>query len=68
MKNYKEAVTACDKAIGIDDDYGYAYYNRGLANEMLREETKACQDWQKAAELGIESANTYYNNSDCKNQ
>lgn len=68
LKQYEDAVTAASKAIGLDPTYGFAYYNRGAAYEMLRDMRKACEDWSKAGELGVESAQAYFQNSDCSNQ
>lgn len=68
LKQYEDAVTAATKAIQLDQSYGVAYYNRGAAYEMLREMRKACEDWSKAGELGVESAQAYFQNSDCSNQ
>ena len=45
-------------------DYGYAYLNRGIAKEMLRDNIGACEDWKKATQLGVESAKNY--TGDCK--
>ena len=39
--------------------------NRGHAREMLRDAPGACQDWQKAAELGLETGSSYAANSGC---
>lgn len=67
-KQYENAITAASKAINLDQNYGFAYYNRGAAHEMLRDTRKACEDWSKAGELGVESAQAYFQNSDCSNQ
>jgi len=64
LKDYKGSEEDCSKAIQIDPAYGYAYMNRGIARELLRNEKGACDDWRKAAELGIESAKNY--NGDCQ--
>ena len=63
MKDYLKARNDCDKAIELNPSYGFAYLNRGIAKEMLRDNT-ACNDWQKAADLGVASAKQYY--QDCK--
>ena len=38
--------------------------NRGITRQVLRDEVGACDDWNKAKELGIKLANTYIIN-DC---
>ena len=37
-------------------------FNRGISNEMFRNNDDACADWQKAADLGIEQAKDYLKN------
>jgi tetratricopeptide (TPR) repeat protein len=61
QQKYKEAIADCDKAIQIDANYGLAYLNRGIAKEMTRDLAGACSDWENAAAMGVESAETYYN-------
>jgi len=52
------------KAIDLDPKNGQAYYNRGIARQMLREEEEACNDWKKALELGITPAKSFID-TDC---
>ncbi|MDB2651816.1 hypothetical protein N9Y26_00755 [bacterium] len=40
-----------------------ALLNRGITREMLRDVDGACQDWQKAYDLGLEKGNEYYINN-----
>ncbi len=47
------------KAIGLNPEFGEAYYNRGIAKEMLRDPDGAMKDWKKAAELGVKNALEY---------
>jgi Tfp pilus assembly protein PilF len=63
-KDYAKAKEFADKAIKIDPNYGPAYVNRGLANEMLRDMSAACEDWEKADKLG-ENAGQVYNSTNC---
>jgi tetratricopeptide (TPR) repeat protein len=56
QKNYQKTREYCTKAIELDPKLGPAYYNRGLALQMLRDEENCCRDWKKAAELGVEAA------------
>ena len=65
LEQFKEAVDAATKAIQIDKEFGYAYYNRGVAQEMLRNEIQACEDWVTASSLGVNLAETYYQNNSC---
>lgn len=68
QQKYKEAISACDQAIQLDGEIGSAWYNRGVAKEMLRDQVGACADWERAAELGVATAQTYFQTSDCSNQ
>jgi tetratricopeptide (TPR) repeat protein len=63
QRDYKGAVADCDKAIQINSNYGEAYLNRGIAKEMLRDNS-ACEDFNKASSLGIKQADQYV--QDCK--
>lgn len=65
LELYKEAVDAATKAIQLDKEFGYAFYNRGVAQEMLRNEIQACEDWVTASSLGVNLAETYYQNNSC---
>ncbi|HZH86043.1 MAG TPA: tetratricopeptide repeat protein [Brumimicrobium sp.] len=67
MEDYKNVITFSTKAIEKDKDLGAAFYNRAIAHEMLRNELEACQDWNKAADLGIRIAEEYYTTNSCGN-
>lgn len=58
-KDYKKAKDLAGKAIDLDAKNGPAYYNRGIARQMLREEEASCADWKKAVELGVENAKLF---------
>jgi tetratricopeptide (TPR) repeat protein len=65
QQDYKKAKDLATKAIQLNENNGPAYYNRGIARQMLREEDGSCEDWKKALELGVSSAQTFLN-TDCK--
>ena len=65
MKEYDKAVADFTTAINKNSNYGEAYMHRGNTKEMMRNPEGACQDWAKAAELGVEKAQEYINNQ-CK--
>lgn len=65
LEQFKEAVDAATKAIQLDKEFGYAFYNRGVAQEMLRNEIQACEDWLTASSLGVNLAESYYQNNGC---
>ena len=67
MEDFKQVITFTTTAIEKDKDLGAAYYNRAIANEMLRNEAQACEDWGKAADLGIRIAEEYYTTNSCGN-
>jgi len=48
----------------LNPEYDVAYLNRGLTREMLGMLTEACEDWQKADELGSEEAEKYLKECD----
>ncbi len=63
-KEYAKARDMANKAIQLNAKNGPAYYNRGIARQMLREEEGCCQDWKKALELGVTAAKSFIN-TDC---
>lgn len=65
IENYKDALTDLNKALKIRPEFGRAYYNRGIAKEMLRDEEGACLDWEYAFFLGYEKAEVLLNNPIC---
>ena len=66
MEDYDKVVSFSTTAIEKDSQLGAAYYNRAIANEMLRKTNLACKDWSKAADLGIKTAEEYYSTNDCR--
>jgi tetratricopeptide (TPR) repeat protein len=62
-KDYKKARDLASRAIELDPKNGPAFFNRGIARQMLREEDGCCADWNKAYELGVEGAKAYVNAS-----
>lgn len=64
QKEYQKAKDMATKAIQNNGKNGPAYYNRGIARQMLREEEGCCADWKKAYELGVSAAKSFIN-SDC---
>jgi tetratricopeptide (TPR) repeat protein len=65
-KDFQKALEHADAAIAIDKSYGVAYLNRGIAKEMLRDMKGACEDWQKAKDLGVDLGKSYYS-TNCNN-
>jgi tetratricopeptide (TPR) repeat protein len=62
---FESAVENCTKAIEIDPTLTEAYFNRGIANEMLRKTDEACSDWEEAFILGAVKAEDYLNSPTC---
>ncbi|HOV55853.1 MAG TPA: tetratricopeptide repeat protein, partial [Bacteroidales bacterium] len=60
IEDYQSALEDFNKAIELDNNYAIAYLNRGNTKEMLRDMSGACEDWKKAADLGISSAEMYH--------
>lgn len=64
QKDYKKAKDMATKSIELNANNGPAYFNRGIARQMLREEEGSCGDWKKAADLGVVAAKSFMN-TDC---
>lgn len=64
QRDYQKAKDMATKAIQNNGKNGPAYYNRGIARQMLREDEGSCADWKKALELGVMAAKSFIN-SDC---
>lgn len=53
---FDESVDAYTKALKVKSEFPEALYNRGVTYLYLENEKKACNDFSKAGELGIEEA------------
>lgn len=62
---FENAVEKCNSAIDIDPTQTEAYFNRGIANEMLRKTDEACSDWEEAFIMGAVKAEEYLNSPTC---
>ncbi len=65
LEDYAKADADASKAISLNKEYAEAYLNRGHAREMLRQPDAACQDWRRAADLGLPVGLTHAANSGC---
>jgi tetratricopeptide (TPR) repeat protein len=65
-RDYKKARDLASRSIELDPKNGPAYYNRGIARQLLREEDGCCADWKKALELGVSGAKAFIN-ATCSN-
>lgn len=63
--DYQSAISKCNLALEVDPEFMEAYFNRGIANEMLRNVEEACSDWEQAFILGSEKAEEYLNSATC---
>lgn len=64
-ENWQSAIEKCNAAIAINSESKEAYFNRGIANEMIRNVTQACSDWEEAFILGSEKAEKFLNSAAC---
>lgn len=64
-KKYQEAVDYATKAVTLNSSFGQSYLNRGIAYEMLRNETAACENWKMARDLGVDIADSYFQRTNC---
>jgi tetratricopeptide (TPR) repeat protein len=62
---FEQAVQKLDEALDLQPELMEAYFNRGIANEMLRKVEDACSDWEQAFILGSEKAEEYLNSPTC---
>lgn len=60
-KDYKRAKDLATRAIELNPKNGPAFYNRGIALQMLKEEDACCADWKNAYRLGVEGAKAFIN-------
>lgn len=63
-KDFDLSILDFDKAISLKDDYGIAYLHRGNLKEMLDDDAGACEDWTKAAAMGVKQAEGCLKNCD----
>ncbi|MBO4738001.1 MAG: tetratricopeptide repeat protein [Bacteroidales bacterium] len=62
QKKYEDAIQCFNLALQYNPQYGEAYLHRGNTKELMKNPEGACEDWQKAADLGVEKALEYINN------
>lgn len=65
LENYQGAFEKCNEALDLQPEMMEAYFNRGIANEMLRNVEAACMDWEQAFILGSSIAEEYLNSPVC---
>jgi len=63
--DYESAVEKCSKAIDLDGAQPEAYFNRGIAYEMLKMTTEACSSWEEAFIMGSVKAEEFINSPIC---
>ncbi|MGL4363717.1 MAG: tetratricopeptide repeat protein [Bacteroidales bacterium] len=59
--NYTEAIEDLNKAINLQPDFAYAYYNRGNLLTQSNQMPEAIEDYSKAIELYSNLGEAYYN-------
>jgi Flp pilus assembly protein TadD len=63
QENYTGALAYLELAVKLQPNNATALLNRGITREMLRNVDGACEDWQKAYDLGMEKGKEYYINN-----
>ena len=58
MGDHIGALADYTKALEINPTYANSFYDRGLTKMALGDKKGACLDWEKAADLGYDLANT----------
>lgn len=66
QRNYQGAADIFSHCISVDPGMAIAYFNRGLANARLEKKDQACEDFQRAFELGYAAAATQMKGERCK--
>jgi tetratricopeptide (TPR) repeat protein len=61
LKDYKGAITDCNKAIELDSQFAEAYDVRGTAKDELKDYKGALEDYNKAIEINPQYADAFYN-------
>ena len=64
QEDYDASLQLFTEILQKDPNNGKILFNRGIVKEMLRDELGACDDWQKALDLGIQESQQYLKN--CK--
>lgn len=62
---YAELINYCSKAILINNDFEYAYYQRGFNYYRLMKYERALEDFNKALQYNADNANTYILRAEC---
>jgi tetratricopeptide (TPR) repeat protein len=60
----QEAIETYTKALEINPDYGFAYYNIGVTKQRLKDKAGACDAFKKALNAGYQEAATFVD--ECK--
>ncbi|MFN3315221.1 MAG: tetratricopeptide repeat protein [Raineya sp.] len=53
LNRYKEAINDYDKAIALNDKNAEVFYHRAYMRAVIKDTIPACQDYQKAYEMGV---------------
>jgi predicted O-linked N-acetylglucosamine transferase (SPINDLY family) len=61
MGQNKDAIESCNKAIAINANYAVAYFNRGNAENNLKQQQAAIESYSKAIEISPSYGDAYYN-------
>ena len=59
--NYKKSLEDYDKALKLNPNLSFAYYNRGNLKLKLKKYQRAIDDYSKAIRLEPKMAEAYYN-------
>lgn len=65
MGEYESAIEKCTMAIELNPEFMPAFFNRGIAYEMVKDTKQACLDWEEAFILGSTKAEEFLNSPAC---
>ena len=62
---YYDAIAHYTKAIELNPNFVYAYFNRGVAKEIINDLNGACADYKIAAKMGHKGAQEIVDDDHC---
>ncbi|MBP7497250.1 MAG: hypothetical protein KA792_06280 [Bacteroidales bacterium] len=56
LKDFEGALKDFDNALNLMPNYAEVFYLRGIVKDEINKRDKACEDWKKAEDLGMNQA------------
>ncbi|MBP0016708.1 MAG: tetratricopeptide repeat protein [Cyanobacteria bacterium SBLK] len=61
LKRYKEAIESYNKAIQIEPEYAWAWFQKSWSSDILGQYEKALESCKNAIELGYKDSSIFFN-------